>query len=68
MLDHLTANEKLALAASPYPSAKALVEDCRVAVADAVIARTAPGGVIRTRAAVRHGRRGVGGRLDPHRD
>ncbi|GAA1993671.1 DUF3418 domain-containing protein [Microbacterium pumilum] len=40
VLDHLTANEKLALAASPYPSAKALVEDCRVAVADAVIART----------------------------
>ncbi len=51
VLDHLTANEKLALAASPYPSAKALIEDCRVAVADAVIARTAPDGVIRTRAA-----------------
>ena len=27
VLEHLTANEKLALAASPYPSAKALVED-----------------------------------------
>ncbi|MHC2999445.1 ATP-dependent RNA helicase HrpA [Microbacterium sp. HJ5] len=51
VLDHLTSAEKLALAASPYPSAKALVEDARVAVADAVIARTAPGGVIRTRAA-----------------
>ncbi len=53
VLDHLTAPEKLALAASPYPSAKALVEDCRVAVADAVIARTAPGGataVVRTKA------------------
>ena len=43
VLEHLTSAEKLALAASPYPSAKALVEDCRVAVADAVIARTAPG-------------------------
>ncbi|MFV0373602.1 ATP-dependent RNA helicase HrpA [Microbacterium sp.] len=42
VLEHLTANEKLALAASPYPSAKALVEDARVAVADAVIARTDP--------------------------
>ncbi|MCT9820638.1 ATP-dependent RNA helicase HrpA [Microbacterium sp. W1N] len=42
VLEHLTAPEKLALAASPYPSAKALIEDARVAVADAVIARTAP--------------------------
>ncbi len=50
VLDHLTANEKLALAASPYPSAKALVEDARVAVADAVIARTAPDGIVRDRA------------------
>ncbi|MDR6166676.1 ATP-dependent helicase HrpA [Microbacterium paludicola] len=41
VLDHLTAPEKLALAASPYPSAKALIEDARVAVADAVIDRTA---------------------------
>jgi ATP-dependent helicase HrpA len=48
-MDHLTSAEKLALAASPYPSAKALVEDCRVAVADAVIQRTAAGPV-RTRA------------------
>ena len=40
--EHLTSAEKLALAASPYPSARALIEDCRVAVADAVIARTAP--------------------------
>jgi len=37
VLDHLTANEKLILAASPYPSAKALIEDARVAVADAVL-------------------------------
>ncbi|NLP82374.1 ATP-dependent RNA helicase HrpA [Microbacterium sp. CFH 90308] len=49
VLEHLTSAEKLALAASPYPSAKALVEDCRVAVADAVIQRTAARPV-RTRA------------------
>ncbi|ALJ19741.1 ATP-dependent RNA helicase HrpA [Microbacterium sp. No. 7] len=42
VLDHLTAAEKLALAASPYPSARTLVEDARVALADAVIARTEP--------------------------
>jgi ATP-dependent helicase HrpA len=47
--EHLTANEKLALAASPYPSAKALIEDCRAAVADAVIDRA--GALPRTRAA-----------------
>lgn len=51
VLDHLTAAEKLALAASPYPSAKALIEDARVAVADAVIARTAP--IVRTEAQFR---------------
>ena len=50
VLEHLTANEKLALAASPYPNAKALIEDARVAVADAVIARTVPGGIVRDRA------------------
>ncbi|GAA5197071.1 ATP-dependent RNA helicase HrpA [Microbacterium jejuense] len=50
VLDHLTSPEKLALAASPYPSAKALVEDCRVAVADAVIARVAGPGAVRTQA------------------
>jgi ATP-dependent helicase HrpA len=49
VLDHLTSAEKLALAASSYPSAKALIEDARVAVADAVIARVAPDGVVRTR-------------------
>ncbi len=48
VLDHLTSTEKLALAASPYASAKALIEDARVAVADAVIARTVPGGLVRT--------------------
>ncbi|MGW9114577.1 ATP-dependent RNA helicase HrpA [Microbacterium sp. NPDC055683] len=46
--EHLTAKEKLALAASPYPSAKALIEDCRAAVADAVLARA---GAVRDRAA-----------------
>ncbi|WP_169581172.1 MULTISPECIES: ATP-dependent RNA helicase HrpA [Microbacterium] len=50
VLDHLTSPEKLALAASPYPSAKALIEDARVAVADAVVARTVEGGIVRTRA------------------
>ncbi|MBU4466366.1 MAG: ATP-dependent RNA helicase HrpA [Actinobacteria bacterium] len=50
VLEHLTSAEKLALAASPYPSAKALIEDCRVAVADAVISRTIASGVVRTRA------------------
>ncbi len=40
VLDHLTSAEKLALAASPYPSAKALIEDARAAVADAVIAHS----------------------------
>lgn len=50
VLDHLTANEKLALAASPYQNAKALIEDARVAVADDVLFRHAPSGVVRTRA------------------
>jgi ATP-dependent helicase HrpA len=63
VMEHLTAPEKLALATSPYSSAKALIEDARVAVADAVIARTAsaagsaatgddalPGSAIRTEA------------------
>jgi ATP-dependent helicase HrpA len=51
VLEHLTSAEKLALAASPYPSAKALIEDARVAVADAALAHVAPDGVIRSRAA-----------------
>ena len=50
MLEHLTSAEKLALAASPYASAKALIEDARVAVADAVIRRIASSGVVRTKA------------------
>lgn len=35
--EHLKSPEKLALAASPYPSASALIEDCRRAVARAII-------------------------------
>lgn len=50
VLDHLTATEKLALTTSPYASAKALVEDARVAVADAVITRIVPDGIVRDRA------------------
>ncbi|MBB2974903.1 ATP-dependent helicase HrpA [Microbacterium endophyticum] len=50
VLEHLTAKEKLALAASPYASAKALIEDCRVAVADDVISRLAPATGVRTKA------------------
>ena len=49
VLDHLTSAEKLALATSPYPNAKALIEDARVAVADAAIRRIAPTGIVRTR-------------------
>ena len=50
VLDHLTANEKLALTASPYQNAKALIEDARVALADDILLREAPTGVVRTRA------------------
>jgi ATP-dependent helicase HrpA len=50
VLEHLTSAEKLALAASPYPSARTLVEDARLAVADAVLTRSAPGALVRTRA------------------
>ena len=49
---HLTSAEKLALAASPYPSVAALVEDARAAVARAVIDAETAGsgapGVVRT--------------------
>ena len=47
---HLTSQEKLALAASPYPSAATLIEDCRAAVARQLIERAVPGGVIRSEA------------------
>ncbi|WP_435746294.1 ATP-dependent RNA helicase HrpA [Microbacterium sp. PMB16] len=49
--EHLTSQEKLALAASPYQSAAALIEDCRAAVARRVIdASTAGTGIVRTEA------------------
>jgi ATP-dependent helicase HrpA len=47
---HLTNAEKLALAASPYPSTKALFDDCLIAVVDAVLHRIAPGGQVFMRA------------------
>ena len=47
---HLTSQEKLALAASPYQSAAALIEDCRAAVVQNLIDRAHPGGIIRTEA------------------
>ncbi|MBP2437648.1 ATP-dependent RNA helicase HrpA [Microbacterium amylolyticum] len=46
--EHLTAKEKLALAASPYSSPKAVIDDCRAAVADRFIAAAGP---VRTREA-----------------
>ncbi|MDF2559844.1 MAG: ATP-dependent helicase HrpA [Microbacterium sp.] len=48
--EHLTSQEKLALAASPYQSAAALIEDCRAAVARQVIEQTAPDGIVRSEA------------------
>jgi len=44
--DHLTSQEKLALAASPYPSVAALIEDTRMAVVRSLL----PDRAIRTRA------------------
>ncbi|WP_309065730.1 ATP-dependent RNA helicase HrpA [Microbacterium sp.] len=48
--EHLTAQEKLALAASPYPNAAALIEDCRAAVARKLIDEAVPGGIVRSEA------------------
>ncbi|RDH97934.1 ATP-dependent helicase HrpA [Curtobacterium sp. AG1037] len=47
---HLTAQEKLALAASPYPSTAALFDDVLAAVVDAGIRRAHPDGLIFTKA------------------
>ena len=47
---HLTGPEKLALAASPYPSTRALFDDCLAAVVDSVLYEAAPGGLVFTRA------------------
>ncbi|MDQ1513931.1 MAG: ATP-dependent helicase HrpA, partial [Microbacteriaceae bacterium] len=47
--EHLSGAEKLALAASPYPSTEALFEDCRIAVVDAVLEAETDGGAVWTR-------------------
>jgi len=46
---HLTAQEKLALAASPYPSTAALFDDVLAAVVDAGIRRAHPDGLVFTK-------------------
>ena len=46
--EHLTAQEKLVLATSPYPSAAALIEDARAAVVRSLIERQTGGAVVRT--------------------
>jgi ATP-dependent helicase HrpA len=48
---HLTAQEKLALAASPYPSTAALFDDVLAAVVDAGIRRAHPDGLVFTKSA-----------------
>ncbi|MFK3678487.1 ATP-dependent RNA helicase HrpA [Microbacterium sp. NPDC090218] len=48
--EHLTSQEKLALAASPYQSAAALIEDCRAAVARKVIQASTVDGIVRNEA------------------
>ncbi|GGO58792.1 ATP-dependent helicase [Microbacterium nanhaiense] len=40
--EHLSSQEKLALAAAPYPSPKAVIEDCRAAIFDDAIAARGP--------------------------
>ncbi|WP_348788362.1 ATP-dependent RNA helicase HrpA [Leifsonia sp. NPDC080035] len=47
---HLTSNEKLTLAASPYPNTKALFDDCLLAVIDSVLYRMKPDGQLFMRA------------------
>jgi ATP-dependent helicase HrpA len=47
---HLTSAEKLTLAASPYPTTKALFDDCLLAVIDSVLFRIKPGGQVFMRA------------------
>ncbi|PPF86801.1 ATP-dependent RNA helicase HrpA [Clavibacter michiganensis] len=43
---HLTSQEKLMLATSPYPNVQALFDDCLLAAIDQVLERVAPGGAI----------------------
>ncbi|TAM66155.1 MAG: ATP-dependent RNA helicase HrpA [Microbacteriaceae bacterium] len=47
---HLTPAEKLALAASPYPTTKVLFDDCLAAVIDAALTRVKPDGQVFMRA------------------
>ncbi|WP_223691259.1 ATP-dependent RNA helicase HrpA [Leifsonia poae] len=47
---HLTSTEKLTLAASPYPTTKALFDDCLLAVIDSVLYRMKPDGQLFMRA------------------
>jgi len=47
---HLTSNEKLTLAASPYPNTKALFDDALLAVIDSVLYRMKPDGQLFMRA------------------
>ncbi|WP_413634440.1 ATP-dependent RNA helicase HrpA [Microbacterium sp. OR16] len=61
--NHLTAPEKLALAASPYPNVANLIEDARTAVVRGLIDERVPGGVIRTEAEFRRVRDEVNGQL-----
>jgi ATP-dependent helicase HrpA len=60
--EHLTAQEKLALAASPYQNAAALIEDCRRAVVSRALALRQPQG-IRTLAAFEEARDAVSATL-----
>ncbi|GAA3942649.1 ATP-dependent RNA helicase HrpA [Microbacterium soli] len=61
--NHLTAAEKLALAASPYQNVATLIEDARMAVARRLIEAEAPGGAIRGEAEFRRVRDAVNAAL-----
>ncbi|MGW9628580.1 ATP-dependent RNA helicase HrpA [Microbacterium sp. NPDC055521] len=61
--NHLTAPEKLALAASPYPNVANLIEDARTAVVRALIDERIPDGVIRSEADFRRVRDEVNAEL-----
>jgi len=60
---HLTAPEKLALAASPYPNVAALIEDARAAVVRALIDEQTGDGIVRTEAEYRRVRDAVNAAL-----
>ncbi|MDQ4137555.1 MAG: ATP-dependent RNA helicase HrpA, partial [Actinomycetota bacterium] len=57
--EHLSANEKLTLATSPYPSVKALLDDCLLACVDAGMRKAQPDGLIFTRDEFESTRRAV---------